>query len=218
MVVNKKKYILNIPIVIMIILFMIFLKVYYNSKTEFEKAEAINRKNDYKTAVLHYERAIHWYTPYNKYVSISARRLWEIGNLAEDKGDVSLALKAYRSLRSSFYSVRSVYTPGKEWIIRCDDKIAILVAQNEIFPPKYREKSFEEKKRMVTKTLKKNLAPDVFWSIFLEVGFIGWIGCAIGFIFRVFTGEKGFDVRRALLWGGLIIIFYALWIVGMMRA
>jgi hypothetical protein len=52
----------------------------------------------------------------------------------------------------------------------------------------------------------------------VEVGFVGWIGCVICFILRVFIGEKGFNSKRAVFWGVLIIFFYTLWIVAMLRA
>ncbi|MFH2013090.1 MAG: hypothetical protein ABIJ37_10375 [Pseudomonadota bacterium] len=213
-----KEYIANIVFFLLIGLLIVFSRVFYGSITEYKKAEAAYSNSDYETALIHYERTVHWYTPFNKNVSRAAIRLWEIGNRAENEGNIPLALRAYRSLRSGFYSVRSVYTPGKEWIAKCDERLSTLVAKTGEFPSRYRDIPFENKKKMVIKTLKKNPAPDVFWSIVLEIGFIGWIGCVIGYIFRVFTGEKGFNGKRALFWGGFIIIFYSMWIVGMMRA
>ena len=79
-------------------------------------------------------------------------------------------------------------------------------------------KSFEQRKAEYLSFLKKDYAPDVFWSIFLEIGFIGWIICTIFFIFKVFTGEKTFQNQQALFWGSFIILFYAMWIIGMIKA
>ena len=213
-----KKGVIGISAVILIMIIMVFIKVYSGSIKEYEKGEKSFGKGDMEASIVYYQRSIQWYTTFNKYVSGSVERLWEIGNKAEKKGEDNLALKAYQDLRSSLYSVRSFYTPYSEWIERCNDKISSLVAKKEPYSKAQRGKTFGQRKTESLKILKKDYAPNVFWSILLEIGFIGWIGCAIGFIFRVFTGEKGFDGRRALLWGGLIIIFYALWIVGMMRA
>jgi len=199
-------------------LLMVFFKVYLGSISEFKKAEELLQKADYEKAITHYERSIHWYTPWNRYVANSIERLWEIGNETEDNGNNELALRSYRSLRGSIYAVRSFYSPYSEWIERCDDKISSLVAKKEPYSHADKEKSFEERKASSLKNLKRGYAPNVFWTIVLEIGFLGWIGCAIGFILRVFTGEKGVVRRRALLWGGMVIVFYALWIVGMMRA
>lgn len=49
-------------------------------------------------------------------------------------------------------------------------------------------------------------------------GFLGWIGCTIGFIFGAFEKQGRFNNKRALKWGVAVVAFYALWIVGMMNA
>ncbi|MCK5504490.1 MAG: hypothetical protein KAJ10_04980 [Thermodesulfovibrionia bacterium] len=56
------------------------------------------------------------------------------------------------------------------------------------------------------------------WALACELGFLGWVGCTIGFIFRAFGDNDAFYGRRALFWGGLVVIFYALWVLGMVRA
>jgi hypothetical protein len=66
--------------------------------------------------------------------------------------------------------------------------------------------------------LKTPTEPNVFWCLILEVGFVGWIGCTIAFITRAFSGEQGFQPKRALFWGILVASFYVFWIVGMLHA
>ncbi|MBE9504741.1 MAG: hypothetical protein IME96_11245 [Proteobacteria bacterium] len=56
------------------------------------------------------------------------------------------------------------------------------------------------------------------WALACELGFLGWVGCTIGFIFRAFGDKDAFYGRRALFWGSLVVIFYALWVLGMVRA
>ena len=56
------------------------------------------------------------------------------------------------------------------------------------------------------------------WAIACEVGFFGWVGCTIGFIFRSFGEDDSFCGKRGLFWGGLVVVFYALWVLGMARA
>ncbi len=56
------------------------------------------------------------------------------------------------------------------------------------------------------------------WAIVCELGFFGWVGCTIGFIFRAFGDDDTFHGRRALFWGVLVVLFYALWVLGMMKA
>lgn len=56
------------------------------------------------------------------------------------------------------------------------------------------------------------------WAIVLEIGFIGWVASTIAFIFKAFDKEDNFIPKQALKWGIIIVIFYALWITGMMKA
>ncbi len=50
------------------------------------------------------------------------------------------------------------------------------------------------------------------------LGFLGWIGCTVGFIFGAFEKEGRFNNKRALYWGLAVVSMYALWVVGMMYA
>lgn len=215
---KTKKNIYTVIIVASIMFLMVIIKVYYRSSVEFNSGEEAFSKQELNEAITHFERSIHWYTPLNKYVAGSAERLWEIGEIAEKQADTKLALLAYRSLRSSFYAVRSFYTPHKEWINKCDEKISSLVAAEDTPFESEKKKSFEQRKAESLKILKTNNAPHVGWSIFLEIGFVGWISCTIMFILKVFTGEKGFESKKALFWGSFIVLFYAMWIIGMMKA
>jgi hypothetical protein len=100
---------------------------WWRMQAQFSLAEDAYRRNDFTGAVAGYESAIHMYIPFNPIVERSARQLWNIGEANERQGDVNRALIAYRALRSSFYAVKWLKTPGTDWIARCDRKIAALV-------------------------------------------------------------------------------------------
>ncbi len=55
----------------------------------------------------------------------------------------------------------------------------------------------------------------LFGSIMVQIGFLGWIGCTIGLIFNGFTKDNELVPKKALLWGSLIVLFYAVWIIGL---
>ncbi len=186
---------------------------------EYHKAATARIAGDLPEAITHYQRSIKWYLPGAPYVNRAADELWEVGVEAEKKGDRETALTAFQELRSSFYAARSFYTPGKEWIEKCNQKIAVLMAQWEASSSERKEKaSLEELRQKHLDILTQKDRPDYFWSVVREVGFFGWVGAVIGFIIQVFQGEKGFVVRRALGWGGLFLISYAIWIIGMLKA
>ena len=136
----------------------------------------------------------------------------------EKKGDERAALEAYFSLRGSLYGVRSFYVPHAEWIEKTNESIANIWAARDPYSAEERKMSAGERKEEYLKILRKDRAPKVGWSVVTEIGFFGWVGSALIFIFTFLKKEGGLAKRRALVWGGCIIIFYFLWIMGMVRA
>lgn len=197
---------------------LVVAKVYVSSRKEFKIAEIAFSEGNYRTAITHYERAMLWYLPVGGYVEVSAEQLWNIAETLEEK-DKILSLEAYRSLRSAFYATRSFYTPGQAWIDRANPKIAALMAEQTTYSEADRKKSLNQKTKEALAILEKPMKPDPFWSIVLEIGFVGWVGGVLLFIWKAFR-EDGHKIimKRGVFWGTIVVIFYALWIIGMMKA
>jgi hypothetical protein len=128
---KAKTIAVNIAVIVFLSILLIWGNTWYRQRVQFNKGEEALAGNDVIAAIAGYESSIHMYTPFSPLVERSAERLWEIERNCEAKGDTERALIACRSLRSSFYSVRSLYQPGEEWITRCDAKIAVLVKLRE---------------------------------------------------------------------------------------
>jgi hypothetical protein len=206
-----------IALSILVFFLMVYLKVFFSSQSEFRAAEAARAKGDDREAILHYERAILWYLPVGGYVEPSAEALWSLGIALEEK-DKKLALEAFRSLRSGFYATRSFYTPGQKWIDRSDQKIAALMAQEPPYSEADKKKTVGQRTEEALAIMKRPQRPHAGWSIVLEVGFWGWVSGVLLFIMTGFNAENRVIPKRGLLLGGLIILFYSLWIIGMMNA
>lgn len=56
------------------------------------------------------------------------------------------------------------------------------------------------------------------WGVVTIIGLLGWISSAIFFIFKALPESGRFEKRPALVFGGILAIFYALWIAGMLNA
>ena len=121
----------NVATVALISLALIWGNTLYRQHVQFDKGEKGWAAGDFNAAVAGYESAIHMYTPGSSLVERSAKRLWELGEMAEQKGDLPRALIAYRSLRSSFYAVAGLYAPGQDWIKRCDARIVELLKRQQ---------------------------------------------------------------------------------------
>ena len=109
---------------------IIWINVYTRSVKYFNEGESFYKAGRLMEAVTSYETSAHAYTPFNSHVARSMDRMWEIGQLLE-KTDIPQALVAYRCLRSSVYAIRSLYMPYKEWIPKCDERIAALVSDQQ---------------------------------------------------------------------------------------
>jgi hypothetical protein len=217
--VNLRTYILLGISTVVLFLFSIFLKVFVCAHQEWEDGKTALQRKQPDQAILHFARAIHWYTPGNAAVKESIEELWQIGTQAEERGDEGLALDALQNLRSSLYSARSFYTPHMHWIKACDEHIAAILARREgARIPDSDKIGLQARKTSFLNVLRKPTEPHVFWSFILEVGFVGWVGSTVAFILRVFAGEQGFQPRRAFFWGALVASFYACWIAGMLHA
>ena len=136
----------------------------------------------------------------------------------EEKGDVKTALEAYWTLRSSLYGVRSFYTPHAQWIERANERIASIWTGYEAYSQEEKKMTASERKERYLKLLKKDWAPKVRWAAITEIGFFGWVGSALIFIFTFLKAGGGIARRKALIWGACTILFYILWILGMVRA
>ncbi|UCG81324.1 MAG: hypothetical protein JSV60_03345 [Desulfobacterales bacterium] len=189
---------------------LVWVRAFYGSMHAYQQGEGYLEKHQYIKAITFFDRSIHWYTPFNPNVAKSAQRLWEICIQAEQQGDIQLALIAARTIRRGFLGVRSFCVPGKDWISKCDRKIATLMAKGSEGQDVNRNTAHSFSKRHVPE-------PDVFWTLILEVGLFGWIGSAIGFLMHGLTQGK-LRSRPAILWATMVIIFYTLWIIGMVKA
>jgi hypothetical protein len=124
---KAKTIAVNMAVAALIALVLIWGNTRYRQGAQLSRGEKAAAAGDMVTAIAGYEAAIHMYTPGSSLTGQAAARLWALGEAAERTGDLDRALIAYRSLRSSFYAVRWVFQPGRDWIARCDAKIAELV-------------------------------------------------------------------------------------------
>ncbi|MDA8431115.1 MAG: hypothetical protein M0T70_17820 [Geobacteraceae bacterium] len=122
-----KTILVNAVVIFLICLLLFFAGTWWRMQDQFNLGEEALRRGDFAGAVAGYESAIHMYIPFNATIEIAAQRLWNIGESNERLGDITRALISYRALRSSFYAARWLVTPGRDWIERCDKKIAALV-------------------------------------------------------------------------------------------
>lgn len=57
-----------------------------------------------------------------------------------------------------------------------------------------------------------------FWSVVVEIGFIGWVSSTIAFIFKGIDKQNHLVKKNAVIFGILIVVFYALFVAGLVNA
>ena len=217
---SKQKYArftLIIVVPVLIGLIMVWGRAFYGSMKAYHQGEVYLKEDQYIRAITFFDRSIHWYTPFSPYVHRSAERLWEISIKTEEQGDIRLALIATRTIRRGFYAARSFYTPGKNWINQCDLKI------NELIRLERNQKETQDAPTQLdqpTRPRQKATSPSTLWSIIVEIGFLGWIGSVTGFIMFACKGDRRVRLlaSQGVAWASLALIFFALWLVGMIKA
>ena len=157
---------------------MVWMLAFYASFDAYRNGEIYFAQGKWIKAITYFDRSMHWYAPLNPYVEKSAQRLWELGERAERHGDLTLALIAYRTVRRGFYSASHFTTPGLDWIERCEARIRSIAP----LEAKRRGWHYDQKQEREISERRGAPAPDVLWTMVLEVGLFGWIGCIIGFI------------------------------------
>jgi hypothetical protein len=206
----------TLRIIGLLVVFMVILytNVAYNSRQDFALGEDAYAHGEYKRAITHYERTIKWYTPLSTVVQRAIERLWQLGTEAEARGEFVLALEAYQTLRSSLYAVQSFYIPYQSWIPKSEARIAPLLARTKAGAEHNEDKLAQDTARF-TMQLQRHVGPHLGWSILTEIGFLGWVGATVGLIWYVVDEAGHFARRQGLLWGSLMAVFFALWLIGM---
>ena len=205
---------LRVVVLLVAFVVMLYAKVAYNANRDFARGEESYRHGEYKVAITYYERTIKWYTPFSTVVQPAVERLWQLGAEAEARGEVSLALEAYQTLRSSLYAVQSFYIPYQSWIPKSEARIAPLLAKTKAGTEQQEDKLAQDTARFAMQ-LQRHVGPYLGWSVLVEIGFLGWVGATVGLIWYVVDEQGHFARRQGLLWGSLLAIFFALWLISM---
>jgi hypothetical protein len=187
---------------------IIWFRIYVGSKQDYGRGMGFLERHETIRAITYFDRSLHWYAPWNPYVEKSAQRLWEIGNRAREQGETKTAIIAFQSIRQGFYAARSLWTPGKEWIRKCDMKINDMTVGQARGAPE------------VTARNQAQMGPSIFWSAVVGVSLLGWVGSVIGFLVAGRRGKHPFQHKTSetLLWTALFLGFFVAWVLAMMKA
>ena len=196
---------------------MVYGRLLYLGWSEFSAGQDALTSPNSKEAVVHFERALQLYLPWGGASESAARELLKLAEDFESRGETQSALETYRTVRGGLYGARSFYTPHREWIALCDEKIARLMSK--LPPETKREKgqTEDERYRDALALMAPPSRPRLIGSLAAVVGLLGWVGGTLGLIWRGLDRRPGMG-WRLLFWGGVTLIFYFCWVFGLSRA
>jgi hypothetical protein len=196
---------------------VLLFRVITSAKDELAAAEAQVAQADVDGAIVHYRRAARWYAPLSPYHVTALDRLSAIGVQAEADGDTERALSAYRAVRGSIMATRSFYIPERARLNAANARIAALMA--ELPPPGMDAgKSKAQIQQEHLALLSKEPGPSVGWTFVLLLGFFGWVSAAFAFSVRAIDEHDRWVLPEARKWGAVIVVGFAMFVLGMALA
>ncbi len=167
------------------------------------------------SAISHYDRSVHAYFPGNPYVKASLERLLVLAREWESK-DPKVSLLACDAVRGGVYAIRSFYRPYADLLPEVNERIAVLRAREQV--KETSSMTYEDALAFHRKVLAQDLRPGALGVLLTEFGFLGWVLCVVGLIWRGFDREGKMLVKPSVPWVAGIILFFALWIWGLLVA
>jgi hypothetical protein len=178
-----------------LLIIVILIRIFTSSQKELREGDRAFIERDYLMAVIHYERAIRYYLPFNPYVSMAISRLKEIEDDAVRRNEEWLAKEALRSLRGCALATQHFTLP--KGILR--EVKEVLIKRNSPI------------------NLEDPFPSDPLWSFVGILGFISWTGGIVAFILiRLKCNGRG-----KIFYAGISSAFFlglSLWIIGMINA
>ncbi len=200
---------------VVVAIIMVWIRVMIGANSEYSSGKTALDNNDIPSAIHHFDRSIHWYSPFSSAVKSSVSELEKIADIYNSKENIQGELYTLRILRSALYSIRHIRQPDKKTIATCDLRISNLMA---LSAGAKGSGEFEREQALRYNQLTRQVGPKTGYALLSEAGFFGWVAFALLFIWFGLKPGKGFDVKNGLIFAGLSICSYGIWILGLAKA
>jgi hypothetical protein len=152
----------------------------FEARAESARATAALAQGDVELAIVRLRSGARWVAPFNVYADEALDRLALLAAAEESAGRTARALMGYRAIHASIHASRSFYTPHEELLVRADERIAALMAEEP--PAKIEQgRSLEQRKADYLALLQPS-GPHPLGVLLAFAGFVGWVGSAIVFL------------------------------------
>ena len=209
----------TIAALLAVVLGLLTLRVVLSSRQALHEAVSLHAAGDVDEAIVHYRRAARWYAPGNPYSSEAIAHLEGIALQAEREAKRERALRAWRAIRAALLSARSFYTPHSDLLRRADARIAHHMTSASTFDPRAPAVAKEASRENQLESL-RNAATrrSVGWPLVALIGFVTWVGGAIGFSIRAIDEDERLILPQARRWASLVLGGLSLFALGLWLA
>jgi hypothetical protein len=204
----------------MLALALIVAKVAWEGRREWKLARAAESRGDAHVAAMYYGRAVHMYVPGWPLPMRAARRLLELGDAAEGRGDALEARYCYEEARSGLLAVRSFWQPGRELVAEAEQRMLPLMLSDPRGNWPDRALPEAERAAALRAVLASREDPAPGWVLLMGIGYVAWLGAAGMAILRGVPEreDEPFAWAPLLRWSGASLLGFLAWLLGVWRA
>ena len=201
----------------LLVLVVLVVRMLTSAYGELQRGDAAHAQGELDAALVHYARAARSYVPASPYHVRALTALAHMGAQAEAQGDTEQALASYRAVRTGILATRSFFTPERARLAAANERIATLMSKQPR-PAMDANKPEAQLKAEHLALLQADRSPRVGWTVVLLAGFALWVGAAFVFSHRAVDEQDRWVRREVRRWGALIVVGFALFVLGMLMA
>ncbi|MEE2756438.1 MAG: hypothetical protein VYA30_07240 [Myxococcota bacterium] len=195
-------------------------RTWWSSRAELTRAVALERAGKIEQAIEHYQYAARWYSPLAKAPEEARAALQRIAADAERKGNLDVALKAYRRLRGAILSTRGMTNPGLNLLSSTNKAIAGLMAKQQfrLADASSAGRTEAELEAHHLRLLALDPIPGFGWSALIVLSFLGWISGVFYVIRRGLNEDLTVEKGPFLKGTFATILLLAIWVFALTQA
>lgn len=192
--------------VVALVLAPLLVRVAVDGRAELGRADAAAQAGDADAEIRHLGRAARFRLPLAQHDERALDRLAELARSADEAGEITTALAAWRELRSALIGTRAIDISEPERLAEANAAIVeLMVAEARALDrPVARDRWAEE--------LEQDLAPRGR-SLAAALCFAAWLVSCVGFLATGVDAKGRLIPRPALRWGGSALLLLILWIL-----
>lgn len=192
----------------------LFGRAAWEGRAEMEAAQAAAAQGDLEGQMRHLGRAARWRLPLARHDEEAIAALLALGEQLEARGPEAreTALVAYREARRALISTRAWGVPQPEALQRANERIAALMAAQELEFSSDLSTTGEQEAWHRAKLFELP-GPTPWRANLAALAFVAWVGVTVGFILFAIDAHGRLRPRPAVRWGILVLLLLVAWMV-----